>query len=78
MNKTTDMSYIILPDTPGFITVTESQLDKLIKANLLKQIGTFFDGRNYSLVRSLVQPPRDQYGRRAARGIQMYRCYLVD
>ncbi len=72
------MSYIITPDTPGYITVTQSQLDKLIAANLLKQIGTSCDGRNYSTVRGLVEPARDQFGRRVARPSSSYRCWLVD
>ncbi len=78
MNSINSTSYIILPDTPGYIVVTQSQLDKLIAANLVKQIGTAYDGTRSSVLRSVEEPARDAYGRRVARSSTTYRCYLVD
>ncbi len=78
---TTITSYIIPPDTPGFIRVTSGQLNRLIAANLVKQIGTTkAPSDEYEPIMGLpeVQVKRPVYGVPDGGRVAMFRCYLID
>ena len=74
----TTLSYIIPPDTPDFIRVTENQLSRLIKHGLVKQIGTRCVGKDCEPVLAVLEKDSIYGVADSRRRASWFRCYLVD